>query len=82
MKITWIDHHREPKHPPDPRYPDGVDLDLALDAVKTCTANLPYPAARCGMYVLHCEVCGLRAVASTAGRVDDPKSVKVACRLN
>jgi hypothetical protein len=82
MKVTWIDHGRDPKHPPDPDYLNGMDLDVSGGAVKTCLTALPYPAARCGMYVLHCETCGMRTVVTTAGRVDDPRSIKIACRLN
>jgi len=79
-QIEWIDHKREPKHAPDPRYPNGVDVDLTGGAKVACLVELPYPARRCGMYVIGCETCGQRIVVTTAGRPDDPKSVTIACR--
>jgi hypothetical protein len=80
LKVTWVDDHREPKHPPDPRYPDGVDLDMSLKAIDTCVTPLPYPARRCGQYVIACDICRQRILVTTAGRPDDPRSIKVACR--
>lgn len=82
MKIEWIDHAREPQHPPNPDFPHGVDIDLAGPyAVETCKTALPYPAKRCGLYVVECPLCGRRAAITTAGRPDDPRSVKMACAL-
>ena len=80
MKITWTDFLDEPSCPPNPSYPMGIDLDISEGATKTCKASLPYPAKRCGFYSVECETCGQRIVATTAGRPDDPRSVKMACR--
>lgn len=40
---------------------------------------LPYPARRCGQYVVKCDVCDQIIVVTTAGRPDDPRSLKMAC---
>jgi hypothetical protein len=81
LKAVWFDAGRDPKHPPDPNYPHGIDIDISLNAIKACYTLLPYPAKRCGQYVITCGLCGLRTVVTTAGRVDDPRSIKVACKV-
>lgn len=80
FKIDWIDRHREPKCAPNPHFPDGIDADLSAGAEQTCTADLPYPAKRCGVYRVECLICGYAVGVTTAGRPDDPRSVKMACR--
>jgi hypothetical protein len=79
FKIQWFDHGREPKCPPDPRFPDGKDLIDGTLIGKSCRVDLPYPAKRCGHYVVECETCGLRVGFTTAGRPDDPRSATLAC---
>lgn len=81
MKVTWYDAGREPKCAPNPDYPKGIDVDGSMGAVATCTAELPYPARRCGHYEVVCETCGLSVGVTTAGRPDDPRSIKLACKL-
>jgi len=76
--VQWIDNGREPQCPPNPLYPTGIDLDLA-DGKSSCLVQLPYPAKRCGVYVVGCLNCGLRIGVTTAGRPDDPRSVRIAC---
>lgn len=78
--IQWIDHQKEPRCPPDPNYPTGIDVDVAGDAERWCFTEVPYPARRCGMYVIDCQECGLCIGVTTAGRPDDPRSVKMACK--
>lgn len=80
MKITWHDAGREPRERPNPAYPNGIDLDASGGSMPTCTATLPYPAKRCGSYTVECETCGSRVGCTTAGRADDPRSIKVACK--
>jgi hypothetical protein len=84
LKVEWVDDHREPRHPPNPRYPDGIDLDIAgpSEAPSCFTYLRPYPTPRCGYFVVSCETCGLKAIVSTAGRPDDPRSLRVRCKLN
>lgn len=79
FNIEWIDHGREPQCRPDPAYPAGKDCDASGGAVATCTASIPYPAQRCGLYIVECKTCGLRVALTTAGRPDDPRSVKLSC---
>jgi hypothetical protein len=78
--IRWVDGKRDPKNPPDPDYPNGIDLDLSDGSPNTCSSPLPYPAARCGYYLINCLLCGQNTVATTAGRIDDPRSLKMACK--
>ena len=81
MKIEFLTKGRKPKCQPNPLFPNGVDADLSNGAALTCTTEIPYPAPCCGLMVVECEKCGLRVAVTTAGRVDDPRSVKMACQL-
>jgi hypothetical protein len=82
FKIEWIDRGREPKCVPNPAYPNGVDLDTAkMFGTPTCHTKLPYPAKRCGLYYVECNICGSNALITTAGRPDDPRSVDMLCKL-
>jgi hypothetical protein len=78
MHVLWIDHQREPQERPDPDFPEGIDLDTG--SRPACKAELPYPAKRCGVYFVDCDVCGTTVAVTTAGRPDDPKSVMVPCK--
>ncbi len=66
--------------PPNPEYPNGVDLDISLGSVQFCTVPLTYPAPECGMFDSQCSLCGRRVAVTAAGRPYDPKSVKIPCR--
>jgi hypothetical protein len=79
FEVNWIDGGREPRCQPNPAYPEGVDLDASGGAEAACKVDLPYPAKRCGYFVVKCPVCGYTAAATTAGRPDDPKSIKLPC---
>jgi hypothetical protein len=78
--IDWVDQHRESRYPPDPSFRNGVAIDVALDAAQACRVQLAYPAERCGIWVITCRVCGYSVALGTAGRADDPVSVRVPCR--
>lgn len=78
LKVKWWDGGREPQCEPDPRYPNGMDVPAPREPY--CAAPLPYPAKRCGVYVVTCDACGMRVAVTTAGRVDDPRSIQVPCR--
>lgn len=82
FKVEWIDRGREPQCPSDAAYPNGKDLRLEDNATRHCVASLPYPAKRCGVYVVECQKCGLRIGVTTAGRPDDPRSVEIACYVS
>jgi hypothetical protein len=79
--IIWHDGGREPQCAPNPLYPTGIDIDISNGATRTCSTVLPYPARRCGYYAVECRTCGLRATITTAGRPDDPRAVKLPCRM-
>lgn len=76
----WIDRGTDPQCAPDPAFPMGIDLDLSAGHKVSCWTALPYPAKRCGYYVITCDECGLKAIATTAGRPDDPRSARLACK--
>lgn len=82
IKINWIDKEREPQCPSNPDYPTGIDVDVSLGTEPSCTTQLPYPARRCGMFRVECDICGLIVGITTAGRPDDPRSLKMACQLS
>ena len=79
MKVVWNDLGREPRAKSNPAYPTGIDLDLSDGAAMSCITTVPYPARRCGVYMIECDKCGQRVAVTTAGRPDDPRSVKLAC---
>jgi hypothetical protein len=81
FKVEWFDLKREPRCEPDPNFPNGIALDVSDGAYTSCTVELPYPAKRCGHYIISCRLCGLTSLVTTAGRPDDPRSVKLACKL-
>jgi hypothetical protein len=78
--VDWVDQHREASYPADSAYPNGSAIDVALDAPHACRVELPYPAARCGLWVVTCRVCGFAIALSTSGRADDPRSARLPCR--
>ena len=80
FKVDWIDFHREPKCKPDPRYPNGKDVACGTNGRAACFCELPYPAPSCGLYVVRCDECGVSIGVTTAGRPDDPRSVRVPCK--
>ena len=78
--VCWFDSGREPQCAPNPAYPAGIDLDVSGGALRSCVVSLPYPAKRCGVYRVACRACGYAVGVSTAGRPDDPRSVRLPCR--
>jgi hypothetical protein len=81
FKVGFISHNRKAKCAPDPAYPQGIDADLTDGAKVACLAELPYPAECCGVWLVECLTCGIRAGITAAGRPDDPRSAKLACKL-
>lgn len=78
--ITWLDREREPKVAPNPEFPEGIDIPPQYPERTWCKVNLPYPAKRIGLYVIHCIECGVSVGVTTAGRPDDPRSVTINCK--
>ena len=79
FKIDWKDYGRDPTCAPDPRFPNGCIIDITGGRTPSCEVVLPYPAKRCGSYWISCETCGFTASISTAGRPDDPHTVRFPC---
>lgn len=79
LRAKWVDGGKEPQCAPDPNFPDGIAIDMSNGAERACETSLRYPAPRIGVHDVSCRVCGFRVQITTAGRPDDPKSVKVAC---
>ena len=83
LRFTWVDRGLKPKQPPNPDYPAGIDLDLRTNKdAPSCAATLPYPAKRIGYYLIRCVRCGLSTVVTTAGRADDPRSIRIQCKAH
>lgn len=80
LGVKWFDGGREPQMPSNPKYPDGIDIDASGGAAESCFTKLDYPAPRCGHFLVVCHKCGLRVMLTTAGRADDPRSVRLACK--
>lgn len=80
MTVTWEDSGQDPQCAPDPNYPDGMDLDASAGVQPSCKVDLPYPAKRIGVYTIICGVCGIKVMLTTAGRLDDPRSLTIPCR--
>jgi hypothetical protein len=81
-KIAWVDSGREPQCAPNPLFPDGKDIPSPRHGepgFRFCRVALPYPAKRCGAYIIRCEACGNTYAVTTAGRADDPRSVEMEC---
>lgn len=69
--------------PPDPNYPNGIELDCSTPpAGATCLVGLPYPAPECGLWMVHCNQCAITIAVTTAGRPDDPISVRMDCGMS
>jgi hypothetical protein len=67
--------------PADPAYPNGIALDCRTDDARpSCRFPLGYPAPECGHWIVCCDTCGVKIVATAAGRPDDPTSVRVNCK--
>jgi hypothetical protein len=78
--VTWCSHDRKARCAPDPDFPDGKDIDVAGKAASACQVALPYPAACCGVWLITYTECGLNVGVTAAGRPDDPKTVRIACK--
>lgn len=80
--IEWKDRGLDSTSAPDPRFPEGIALDVSGDSYAVCTVELPYPPPkekRCGFYLVRCKLCDFSIIVTTAGRVDDPRSIKLPC---
>lgn len=78
IKVRFVDGRREPQCPPNPRYPEGRDIDIS-EGRPSCKVDIPYPAPRCGLMMIECEDCDFKMGVTVAGRIDDPKTVRFPC---
>lgn len=81
FSVEWVDSGREPKCQANPKYPEGIKLDISLGEKPACLVPIPYPAKRVGFYIVECKRCLRTAVCTTAGRADDPVSIRIPCNL-
>jgi len=65
--------------PPNPAYPEGMDVDASIAGRESCRVDLPYPAPECGTWTITCLHCPFRLIVTAAGRPDDPRTVTVPC---
>jgi hypothetical protein len=80
FKITWSMHEHEPQSV-NLNCPDGTHVDLSRKRRPACVISVPYPAPpRPGLFRIKCVKCGAYAHVPTAGRPDDPRSIRLACR--
>lgn len=80
FKISWNDAGQEPVCKPDSRFPNGRVIVMAPPGESSCAVNVPYPAQRCGSYLIVCERCGMSVGVTTAGRPDDPRRIIIPCK--
>lgn len=80
--IEWHGSGRAPTQESDPNFPDGIALDVSDKASRTCEARVPWPATEVGFWIVKCRRCRFSVALTAAGRPDDPKSIKLPCRLD
>lgn len=80
LRAEWISKGRKAQHPSNPKYPNGIDVNLAPSR-PFCSIKLDYPAPAVGMWAITCVRCGETAMVTAAGRPDDPRSVKLPCKI-
>lgn len=79
----WRSGRGKAQCPPNPEFPEGVDINLLTgEGEKHCPVQLPYPAPECGAWIVRCSDCGMNAIITAAGRPDDPRSVNLPCRFD
>jgi hypothetical protein len=70
------------EYPPHPDFPNGQEIDFTGTDGGGCLVRLPYPAKGFGYYLIECGECTARYVVTTAGRNDDPRSVRLPCWMH
>ncbi len=80
IDITFNDSGRAATQPSNPKFPDGIDIDISAPGRASCCFNLSYPAPRVGTYSIVCRTCRYTAVITVAGRPDDPRTLTLPCK--
>ena len=78
LTAQWISERRKARNPPNPAFPDGLDLDISAGR-PACSLALDYPAPCVGAWLIKCALCGMSVVVAAAGRPDDPRAIKIPC---
>lgn len=78
--LHWHDLETEATQLANPDFLNGMNIDASEGALLSCFLKLPYPAPRVGQFHIGCKACGLTALVTTAGRLDDPVSIRLKCR--
>jgi len=80
VTVNWVDAGREPQNNFDRKFPWGKPIDGRRSGeLAGCQVLLPWPAERCGLWLLTCRRCGMKLAVTAAGRVDDATSVILPC---
>ena len=80
LQVEWVKTGGRAQVRANPEYPGGIDVDVSNGASFTCGAPLPYPAPSIGRWMVTCKACDMRVVVTAAGRPDDPRSIRIACK--
>jgi hypothetical protein len=80
FRVQFLSRHRKASCDPNPDYPEGIDVDNGMRPA--CQIRLPYPAECVGLWYVECLECQANMLLTTAGRIDDPRSVALPCRQN
>lgn len=81
FEVKWLSKGGKAQHPPNPDYPDGIDVDGTKGSYPACKGAVPYPAEGIGVWLCVCRRCDLKMAVTAAGRPDDPRSVTMPCKL-
>jgi hypothetical protein len=80
-KVEYISRGREPQVQFNRGFPWGKHIPNMEDGASCHVELEPWPTPECGLLYVECEVCGSNAMLTTAGRVDDPRSVDLPCHV-
>ena len=78
--FEWIKRGDRPINPPNPDYPNGIEVNMRLRPGPVCHIDLPYPAKEVGTHIITCNECGRRVAITAASRADDPRVLVVTCK--
>jgi hypothetical protein len=79
LHVEFEDSGKPPQCPPNPAYPDGIDVDSSGRRLPACRVKLP-KVVTTGLFIVRCDVCHKAVAITTAGRPDDPRSFTMDCK--
>lgn len=82
FSVEWNDMGRKPETPPNPAYPEGIDVDATKGQRPACFVPIPYPTGHenIGYWLITCRVCRAKGIVTAASRPDDPRSLMMPCK--